>query len=655
MDRRQLWQAPVVVVLGLLLAGLVGLIAVNAPEDPTLRRDQALLFSGPLPANQKSPPSTGTEARQLAGVSLQSLPHDWQFDETPVSEAWYFFDLDIARHDDWSVWIPRVAMNARLWLNGEPLALRGQLADPLSRYWNQPWLVALAPDRLNEGSNLLAIQVVAERAGRGLLREIYVGPDESLRIHHQANLFFSVQLLQMIVLLMLLSAVFMALLWRWGQRDPAYGSYAVMMLAWAIHDIYPLVTNGSISALALDWFWHVTLTWFVYSVCVFVFRFLQSDERELERRFLLWSVASTVLLTLSAALSPVLFYDWAMLVCDTVTLIVSGYPMWCVIRARMRGGPEDLSLMIPAGSFALVFGIHDWMFTAGIAVRDVQYLMPYGSLAIMLVIGILLTRRFGVALRTLADVNQSLEVKLRQREQEIAAAHQRLLKLETERAVLDERERLVRDMHDGLGGTLVSTLAMVRAGEASQDRLQEALQTAIEDMRLMIDSLDPVDGDLVSVLASLRSRLTPRLSAAGLRVDWQVNDLPALPWLGPQGVLSVMRVLQEAINNVLKHARASVIEVSCGYDEQARLVWVRLADDGVGLGGGTARGGIGDSAAEIAAFSGGRGLANMKQRAAALGAGLSVGPRPGGGTLIVLQLPVSRSDHSRAQRGHITG
>jgi hypothetical protein len=78
----------------------------------------------------------------------------------------------------------------------------------------------------------------------------------------------------------------------------------------------------------------------------------------------------------------------------------------------------------------------------------------------------------------------------------------------------------------------------------------------------VIDSLEPTEEDLPSVLGSVRSRLEPRLARHGLRFAWQVTDLPAVPGFGPEMALQAMRVVQEAVTNVVKHAGART--VTCG-------------------------------------------------------------------------------------------
>ncbi|MEZ5590739.1 MAG: hypothetical protein R3F53_08545 [Gammaproteobacteria bacterium] len=177
-------------------------------------------------------------------------------------------------------------------------------------------------------------------------------------------------------------------------------------------------------------------------------------------------------------------------------------------------------------------------------------------------------------------------------------------------------------MHDGIGGHLVATLSMVEAGQASREQLADALRTALDDLRLMIDSLDPVEDDLSLVLGMFRARLEPRLQGGPVQLRWQVSDVPPLPGFGPHKVLQVLRILQEAITNVLKHAQASTLTLRTGsVDNQ---VFIEVADNGCN---------------GLPQTGKGRGLDNMQQRALAIGGTLEIISNSSG-TCVRLQLPL---------------
>jgi signal transduction histidine kinase len=132
------------------------------------------------------------------------------------------------------------------------------------------------------------------------------------------------------------------------------------------------------------------------------------------------------------------------------------------------------------------------------------------------------------------------------------------------------------------------------------------------DLRLAIDSLDAGEADLLVLLAQARARLEPRLEPHGVHFAWEVEDVPTPSHFGPEQTLHVLRVLQEAVTNVLKHARARVIAVRTGEASDASgrpNVWIEIADDGCGM--------RGDAATPR--DGGGRGLRNMRRRAAEIG------------------------------------
>jgi signal transduction histidine kinase len=176
---------------------------------------------------------------------------------------------------------------------------------------------------------------------------------------------------------------------------------------------------------------------------------------------------------------------------------------------------------------------------------------------------------------------------------------------------------MTTDMHDGIGGQLVHALAVIE-GNASFQPLEAILRGALDDLRLIIDSSDPVEGNLLAVLSNFRARNERRVQQGGLRFQWQVTDLPPLSDFGPHKILQVLRVLQEALTNVLKHAGATEVTVrtAIGNDPTGRsAILVDVIDNGHGYTPGA---------------ESGRGLGNMRRRARELGGSIEFSSSPAG-------------------------
>lgn len=229
-----------------------------------------------------------------------------------------------------------------------------------------------------------------------------------------------------------------------------------------------------------------------------------------------------------------------------------------------------------------------------------------------------------------------LRTKLHERNRQLQASLDRIQELllararkEQELAVAQERQRLMREIHDGIGASLNTSLAMIERGRMDRHSLAAVVRECIDELKLTVDSLEPMENDLVAVIATLRYRLEKRLLAAGIRMEWQVQELPPLPWLEVTQALSIMRVLQEALSNIVRHSRATSVTIATAEQPRDGLpgVEVCIIDDGTGF----------DAAL---AQQYGHGLRNMRERAAGLGGQLTVESAPGK-TAVRLWLPLA--------------
>lgn len=117
----------------------------------------------------------------------------------------------------------------------------------------------------------------------------------------------------------------------------------------------------------------------------------------------------------------------------------------------------------------------------------------------------------------------------------------------------------MQDMHDGMGSSLIIALLEAEKGHLDASSLTDVLKNCIEDLKLTIDSMEPVEADLLLLMATLRFRLTPRLESAGIRLRWDIQNVPALDWLDPRNALHILRILQETFSNIIKHTNATEI------------------------------------------------------------------------------------------------
>jgi two-component system, NarL family, sensor histidine kinase UhpB len=228
--------------------------------------------------------------------------------------------------------------------------------------------------------------------------------------------------------------------------------------------------------------------------------------------------------------------------------------------------------------------------------------------------------------RSMGEFNQLLQGQLADRTAELEAAHQRETAVVRAAAQLNERQRIMRDMHDGLGSQLMSMLLAARRGEAKPPAVADGLQSVIDEMRLMIDSMDSVGESLGSAFAIFKERVQSRVEAAGIAFTWLDNTHGQLPEYGPRDVLQVFRIMQEAVTNALKHSGGDAVSVviSPSSDPDFALS-VAISDTGRGLGKANPRG---------------KGQESMAARAASVGASLET-ISTGKGVTVRLDLPQS--------------
>ncbi len=214
--------------------------------------------------------------------------------------------------------------------------------------------------------------------------------------------------------------------------------------------------------------------------------------------------------------------------------------------------------------------------------------------------------------------------------------HARFFQESRELSVMDERNRLARDLHDAMTQTLFSLRLNLEAAAATLDadpadaarHLQAAsalVESTFAELRTLVFELRPPALDADGLAETLRKHLEVVGRAHGLavRVSTRGDRRP-----DPEVEAAIYRIVQEAVTNIVRHAKATTVDLELDVGE--RVATVRVRDDGIGF----------DPAAR--AMSTRRlGLTSMRERGQAAGGTCTIRSSPGAGTIVLVEVPIA--------------
>ncbi len=516
-----------------------------------------------------------------------------------------------------------------IYLNGQEIDRTFTEGDTTALGWYRPFLTRLPMDGLANSNDTIIIRVESNYdLVSGFFR---VGQARALQPQYDQSYFWRVTAVQAANITMLV-AIFTAF-WFWLLRRDQVELLAVAALgvAWFARNYNFTAVEAPFAVVPFKLMTYYTV--YPAMSASLAFMLVVVRVRNWQRHALMLGILGIILcltrlLTVDTQIIAVVGSDT---IGNALTLGCCGYTLSLLL---LHGGrtKEKAAWLMALALFATIAAVgHDigrlWDVRAwdGLGFYAQPFIGAIYCLLMLLVFGSRANRAFA----GLETLTADLENRVSQARADLEASEAQRRALQVNQAIEQERTRIMREVHDGIGSNLVSALTIAERQNHPATSVR-TLRRALSDLKMTVDSLEPMHGDIVSLVGNFRHRIEPDLTDSGIKSLWNASDCQPIDWLDAPNALHILRSLQEAIANVMMHSGATTVEIGCREEtslgRRGALVWIQ--DNGSGM--------------DPALSQSGQGLASIRARMNSIGGGCEIVSTEGEGTGISLFLPYQR-------------
>lgn len=556
--------------------------AVAAGTDPDSCTPQVLSV-------QAAPVTNGGDGsiRPTTGWEPVTLPDIWA-KRWPGHDGTVWYRLDWQRADcpantELGLRLDGISMAGAVYSNDALLWRDQSLTEPLSMSWNMPRWWPLPEWSLHtdtQSLNTIWVQVQGMAAFTPGLGRMQVGPVAQVRQAYAQSLWNQRSTHYITMGISAAMGCIFLVVWCLMRSEHAFGWYAMMALCWVLYLSTMLATESWLpgGVLMHSRINNLAFVLYVLGFCLFTWRFGGQRLPRVERALWLLVAVGAALSLLASRQAA----EWVWVVFALVFMANCLQFQWHAWRTR---DPQHLLLALCWLVFLLVAAHDLWMVLHGWPV-DAGWNAITGPIAAIFM-ALLLGGRLASSLRRIAHFNQELQEHVTQAQRDLADVLAREHAQALSHATLQQRMQIVHDLHDGLGGSLVRSMALVEQARAplSNERMLSLLKVLRDDLRQVIDQGANDDATVPSTpvqwIAPLRHRFTRLFDELDVQVRWQIPPNWQQP-PSPLQCLGLARLIEEALSNVIKHSWARWVGVSC-QQPQPDVLEVMVMDDGVGF------------------------------------------------------------------------
>ena len=553
-----------------------------------------------------------------------ALPYLWDRShpgKSGIAEFVFTFDVAALEPKPYGLYAAKIANGYEVMLNGRLIDRFGTFDWPSQNDSKLPRVIGLG-HALQPGHNELRIRLRGDAGRQGGLSPLVLGTMEEVQAAHMKVWFWRVPARLGVVIFSALVGAMGLALWLTQfrdmpgvgrRRDPLYLMMGLAELCWVFRVSDSIIESPPLAAAWWSVLSSLALGGWASLTTLFCMELLGWGQARWARAMRIW-LGSLCLVGIPAATAAWVYIEpraltlWYGALGLSFLLFSVAFARRSLFQLKELGG----SLFALAIVVNVVVGLVDlYLLRVHPSVTGSSALY-FSSVLFGLAAATVVLMRFKAATAQAAHLQANLAQQVADKEQELKATYARMSELVHQQARSDERTRILRDMHDGVGMHLSVALRQLQSGQADAGEVAVMLQEGLDQLKLSIDALHLPSGDVTALLANLRYRLEPRLKASGVDLQWQVDVLPIQPQMDDQAMRHLLFMVYESVSNVLQHARANQLRIAAV--QTAQGVRISLSDNGVGFDTGQAPR---------------KGLLSMRERAQAIGAQLGFDSAPG--------------------------
>ncbi|AHG62169.1 sensor histidine kinase [Advenella mimigardefordensis] len=534
--------------------------------------------------------ATAPEAITQADWQRVSLPDYW-------TERWPSYNGVVWYRVDWhtqcadengrpplALLVSSMNMAGQVWLNDQLLWTDANLSEPLSRSWNSPRFLSLPRQSVYYSAvNQLYFRITGDTLSSPGLGTISVGNTQQVIAQFEEATWNQRTIFYLSLILSLTLGMVCGCFWLFRRQEIAYGWYALATVFWVCFASQLLVTETApfSNTATFTQFNIAFFAAYIFCFCIFSWRFLYKIFPRAEKYFF----AFMLILVASIWLVPGDYLPGTLLGVFMASILLFSLNSLFVSYFCFRTRQFESWLLGVTLIGCLAIGIVSALSLFRV-LEKFSNVLPFTSLLFAIFLSIILALRLSKSLRRIERFNEELNQNIQEAERKLELTLNNRHALTIKNHQLKERLNLAHELHDGLGSSLVRAMTQISYAKQTlgNKHTLSVLSLLRNDLRQIIDSFSESHVKLpaspVYWLAPLRNRFVQIFDDMGIDLRWEVDsEWTTLP--SAMQCLTLYRVAEESLTNIMKHSQASEVHFRCLV--KVSDVELQIIDNGIGF------------------------------------------------------------------------